>query len=77
MRISIPNDVGHYNHPLLGPNVLAGNSHGLVHAPPISDWAIALIPYVTAHHTYDTILSAFGFPEPDFPEVTHSSIAPA
>ncbi|GLT53340.1 hypothetical protein SLA2020_266180 [Shorea laevis] len=32
---------------LLGPRVLAGDSYGLVHAPLISGWAMALIPDVT------------------------------
>ena len=62
-----PGDVGHHNHPFLGPSVLAGSLmrlahswhpshrastsdlHGLVYAPPISGWTMALIPFVTSY----------------------------
>jgi hypothetical protein len=30
----------------------ASNLHGLVHAPPISGWAMALIPFVTSPSSY-------------------------
>jgi cystathionine beta-lyase family protein involved in aluminum resistance len=46
---------------------------GLVHAPTISGWAMALIPFVTTHPN-DTILSAFGSPYQTSQEVTNLGI---
>jgi len=51
---------------LASQQVPAGNHHGLVHAPPISGWGMALIPFVMPTPN-DAILSAFGSPEPVFP----------
>jgi hypothetical protein len=44
-----PGDVRRHNHPLLGPSVPAGGLYELVHAPLISGWAMALIPFVISH----------------------------
>jgi len=43
-----PCNVGRHNYLILGPSILTGDLHGLVHSPPISGWVSALIPYVTA-----------------------------
>jgi hypothetical protein len=81
---SYPDNVGRHNQPLLGPSILTGDPHGitqflaskrvptgdthrLVHASPISGWAMTLIPFETTY-PYNTILSAFGSPEPNFPK---------
>jgi hypothetical protein len=65
-----PDDVGRYNHHLLGPIVTYGNPHWHVHTLSISSWAMTLIPFVTTHHN-DIILSAFGFSNQTSQEVTH------
>jgi hypothetical protein len=45
-----------------------------VHAPPISGWVMALIPFVMTTPN-DTILSTFGSPNQTSKEVTHPGIA--
>jgi hypothetical protein len=47
--------------------VFASDLHGLVHALPISGWAMALIPFVTFHPNDTQYCSSFGSPKPDFP----------
>jgi hypothetical protein len=51
---------------LASQQVHVGDPHWLMHAPSISGWVIALIPFVTTHPN-DLILSAFCSLKPDFP----------
>jgi hypothetical protein len=44
-----PSDVRCHNQPLLGPSVSVSDLYGLVHALPISSWAMTLIPLVTLY----------------------------
>jgi hypothetical protein len=79
---TFPGDVGRHNHPLLGPSVPSADSHGitsflasqgvptsdpygLVHAPP-SQLRNGSDIICNDLFTPDIILSAFGFPKPDF-----------
>ena len=51
----------------------ASDLHGLVHAPPISGWAMALIPFVTPHPNVTQYCPLLAPPNQTSQEVTHPS----
>jgi hypothetical protein len=53
---SFPGDVRRHNHPLFGPSSPLASLIGLLHAPTISGWVMALIPFVMTHLQWHNII---------------------
>jgi hypothetical protein len=58
---------------LVSQQVPASNLHGLVHVPPISGWAMALIPFLIPHPNDTQYCLLLTPPNQTSQEVTHPS----